>query len=71
MIMSNFISEAERHEELYSSYSERHQTVLSEFNKIKLNSSQYEGVQHVLLENGVTCSEIEWLKRTGHYLPSH
>lgn len=71
MMMSNFISEAERHEELYSSYSERHQEVLLKFNNINSMRSSDVNVLNVLLENGVTCSEIEWLKRTGHYLPSH
>ena len=71
MIMSNFISEAERHEELYCSYSTRHRDVLSEFNKIKSNALSNSKIQHALVANGVTCNEIEWLKRTGHFLPSH
>ncbi len=69
MIMSNFISEAERHEELYSVYSARHQEILSIFTKIKDHFIYDEEIVRKLVANKVNCAEIEWLKRTGHYLP--
>jgi len=69
--MYNFISEAERHEELYSLYDEHHQKILSIFNKIKTSTMTNIDVFHLLKKNGLNDSDIEWLKRTDHYLPMH
>lgn len=69
MIMSNFISEDERHEELYAVYSIRHEEILNIFNKIKASIYSRDSIFNSLIKNGVNEDEIEWLKRTGHYLP--
>jgi hypothetical protein len=46
-----------------------YQGILSQFDKVKTVTLPNAKVQSVLLNNGITCNEIEWLKRTGHYLP--
>jgi hypothetical protein len=69
MAMSNFISESERHEALYSRLEQRHREVLTVFNRIK-NSTSYEiQIDNALKENNISNDEIEWLKRLGYYLP--
>jgi len=69
--MYNFISEAERHEELYSSYNTHHQEVLTIFNKIKSSARTNIDILLRLKEKGISDSDIEWLKRTDHFLPTH
>lgn len=69
MIMSNFISEAERHEELYAVYNKRHQEILSLLNDITGSINNDFKILQSLLQSGVKEDEIDWLKRTGHYLP--
>ncbi len=69
MVMSNFISESERHEALYFTYEERHRKVLSVFNNIKNTTSPSVNIDNALKENNVSKDEIEWLKRLGYYLP--
>ncbi len=71
MIMSNFISETERHEELYSHYNPRHQEILAVIAAIKTKSPSCSELYNRLRQHGVSDSEIEWLKRTGHYMPSY
>lgn len=69
MVMSNFIDESERHAELYGNYTERQKYVL-EIATIMTHERRRDGeIQDSLLKNGISCPEIQWLKRTGHYLP--
>lgn len=69
MIMSNFIDESERHAELYGDYTQRQKYVLELVGKITRERRSDKEVQDSLLKKGITCPEIHWLMRTGHYLP--
>ena len=71
MVMSNFIDEDERHAELYGTFTDRQQFVL-EVIKI-LDETEYTNDQLLksLHVQNIRHTEIEWLKRTGHLLPSY
>ena len=69
MIMSNFISEAERHEELYGKYSKRHFKLIKLINSLAQKTKEDSSICHELRKNNVTKEDIEWMKRNGHYLP--
>ena len=71
MIMSNFIDEAERHAELYGSYSPRQQMLLSVVKQTnsQLPDKEYirnEYIRDVLHAVNASVVEINWLQRTGH-----
>jgi len=66
MIMSNFIDEAERHTELYGSYSPRQQMLLAVIEQTNSKLSDKEYIQNVLHTVNASVAEINWLKRTGH-----
>ncbi len=77
MIMSNFIDEAERHAELYDAYTPRQRLIfelVEDLRKIiddlHLNISGNEELYTRLNALGVSVAEINWLKRTGRFLPS-
>ncbi|MCG8323885.1 MAG: hypothetical protein MI673_00080 [Thiotrichales bacterium] len=67
--MSNFISEEERHAELYGVYTTRQKYVLSLIKDVVTRTRRDETICASLKRYGVTVAEINWLKRTGHYLP--
>ncbi len=66
MIMSNFIDEAERHAELYNAYTSRQRLILEIIEDSRLNVSNDKEINPILNAAGVSESEINWLKRTGH-----
>ncbi len=66
MIMSNFIDEAERHAELYNAYTPRQRLILEIIEDSRLNVSNDKEINPKLNAAGVSESEINWLKRTGH-----
>jgi len=66
MIMSNFIDEAERHAELYNAYTPRQRLILEIIEDSRLNVSNDKEFNPILNAAGVSESEINWLKRTGH-----
>jgi len=66
MIMSNFIDEAERHAELYNAYTSRQRLILEIIEDSRLNVSNDKEINPKLNAAGVSESEINWLKRTGH-----
>lgn len=70
MIMSNFIDEAERHAELYGKYTDRQRQVLELITPLTNTMIIDERSIQSLYVQGINNSEIEWLKRTGHLLPS-
>ncbi len=77
MIMSNFIDEAERHAELYNAYTPRQRLLLVIVDDLRLKTedvhlkiSGNEEMYTRLNAVGVSVAEIDWLKRTGHFLPS-
>ena len=67
--MSNFIDEAERHTELYGTYTPRQQYILVLVKNVTRDYHNDENVRSSLLKHGVANSEIHWLMRNGHYLP--
>ena len=71
MMMSNFIDETERHAELYDDFTPRQQRVLEIVTEATLASRDDAYVRGFLYTNYVTDSEIHWLERTGHYLPTY
>ena len=66
---TDFIDEAERHAELYGTYSTRQEHVLEIIKKTTRKFRNDTGIRSSLLKDGVTDSEILWLMRNGHYLP--
>ncbi len=66
MIMSNFIDEAERHAELYASYSPRQQMLLAVVEQTNSQLSDKEYIQNALHAVNANVAEINWLQRTGH-----
>ena len=71
MIMSNFIDESERHTELYQTYTLRQETILNIVNRSKIAGNNDSETLSALHTKQVSVSEIQWLKRTGHYLPAY
>ena len=69
MIMSNFIDEAERHTELFGTYSTRQEHVLEIIKNTTHKLREDKDIRSSLLKDGVTNSESQWLMRNGHYLP--
>ena len=76
MIMSNFIDDAERHAELYNAYTSRQRLllVIVEDSHLKIEDSHLkifgnEELYTRLNAVGICKAEINWLKRTGHFLP--
>ncbi len=77
MIMSNFIDDAERHAELNNAYTPRQRLLLEIVEDLRiiieelhLKISGNEELYTRLNAVGVSVTEINWLKRTGHFLPS-
>ncbi len=77
MIMSNFIDDAERHAELYNAYTPRQRLLLEIVEDLRiiieelhLKISGNEELYTRLNAVGICKAEINWLKRTGHFLPS-
>ncbi len=70
MIMSNFIDEAERHVELYKAYTPRQRLIFELVEDLRLKISGNEESYTKLNAVGICNGEIDWLKRTGHLLPS-
>jgi len=70
MIMSNFIDEAERHVELYKAYTPRQRLIFELVEDLRLKISGNEESYTKLNVVGICNAEIDWLKRTGHLLPS-
>ena len=70
MIMSNFIDEAERHAELYDAYTPRQRLIFELVDDLRLKISGNEELYTRLKALGVSVAEINWLKRTGSFLPS-
>lgn len=70
MIMSNFIDEAERHAELYDAYTPRQCLIFELVDDLRLKISGNEELYTRLNALGVSVAEINWLKRTGRFLPS-
>jgi len=70
MIMSNFIDEAERHAELYNAYTPRQRLIFELVEDSHLEISGNEESYTKLNAVGIYNAEIDWLKRTGHLLPS-
>ena len=77
MIMSNFIDDAERHAELYNAYTPRRCLLLEivedlrqKIEDIHLKISGNKELYTRLNAVGVSEAEINWLKRTGRFLPS-
>lgn len=71
MVMSNFIDETERYTELYCKYTDRQIQILQKLACITRKSYRGDEIRVLLLKEGITDSEIHWLKRTGHYLPAY
>ena len=71
MIMSNFINEEERHAELYGKYTDQQRHVLEVVKPLTNTTITNEQSIESLNIQGISNSEIEWLKRTGHLLPSY
>ena len=71
MILSNFIDEAERHAELYGKYTDRQRHMLEIVKPLTNTTIISERSINSLNIQGIGNSEIEWLKRTGHLLPSY
>ena len=69
MVMSNFIDEAERHAELYCTYTDRQKEVLNASDTLNIGSYTNIDLVETLISLGINESEIEWLKRTGHVMP--
>ena len=69
--MSNFIDESERHNELYGDYSDHQKEVLNKSSQFEQGSYTNDYMVETLLQLGVTEKEIEWLKRTGHAMPTY
>ncbi|MCG8378571.1 MAG: hypothetical protein MI865_03735 [Proteobacteria bacterium] len=67
--MSNFIDEAERHAELYGTYTDRQKEVLDTSSTLNIGSYTNNDLVEILISLGINESEIEWLKRTGHVMP--
>lgn len=67
MEISNFISESERREVLYSAFDNRHKEIISMLKKDENIAEQH--IYTSLRYNGVSASETGWLKRPGYYLP--
>ncbi len=70
MAMSNFIDETERHAELYNAYTPRQRLILEIVEDLRQNFSGAEVMYTHLNAVGASVAEINWLKRTGHFLPS-
>ncbi len=66
MVMSNFIDEADRHAELYGSYSPRQQMLLAVVEQTNSQLSDKEHIQNALHAINANVAEINWLQRTGH-----
>ena len=66
MIMSNFIDEAERHAELYGSYSPRQHMLLAVVAQTNSQLSDKEYIRNALHAVNASVTEINWLQRTGH-----
>lgn len=71
MIMSNFIDEDERHAELYGTYTDRQQFVLESIKTIDETEHSNDQILKSLHNQNINHAEVEWLKRTGHLLPSY
>ena len=71
MAMSNFIDERERHAELYGKYTDRQRHVLEIIKPLSNTTMINEQTIESLCIQGISNSEIGWLKRTGHLLPSY
>jgi hypothetical protein len=69
MEISNFISESERHELLYSLFDNRHKEIITMFKKIRDENISENHIYTSLKHKGVSESEIRWLQRLGYYLP--
>ena len=70
MIMSNFIDETERHAELYGTFTPRQRLILKAVEDLRLNGSDKEEMYAKLNTVGINKVEVDWLKRTGRFLPS-
>ena len=71
MVMSNFIDERERHAELYGLYTKRQHDVLELIKSISSKTMNNDRLVESLRIQGITDTEISWLKRTGHVLPTY
>ncbi len=69
MIMSNFIDETERHAELYGTFTPRQHLILEAVEDSRLNGSDNEEMYAILNTVGINKAEVDWLKRTGRFLP--
>ena len=70
MILSNFIDEAERHAELYNAFTPRQRLILEAVEDSRLNGSDNEEMHAKLNTVGINKVEVDWLNRTGRFLPS-
>jgi len=65
MIMSNFISESERHAELYGTYTYEQSSALEIVQENIAHKNSYKPILNLLHEHNVGEEEIHWLERTG------
>lgn len=65
MIMSNFISESERHAELYGTYTYEQSSALKIVQENIAHKNSYKPILNLLHEHNVGEEEIHWLERTG------
>ena len=70
MILSNFIDETERHAELYGTFTPRQRLILEAIEDSRVNGFDNEERYAILNTVGINKTEVDWLKRTGHLLPS-
>jgi hypothetical protein len=71
MVMSNFIDERERHAELYGLYTKRQHDVLELIKSVSSKTMNHDRLVESLRIQGITDTEISWLKRIGHVLPTY
>jgi len=65
MIMSNFISESERHAELYGTYTYEQFSAIEIVQKNSAHKNNHKPIVNVLHEHNIGEEEIHWLERTG------
>jgi len=65
MIMSNFISESERHAELYGTYTYEQSSALDIVQENMAHKNNLAPIVDLLHARNVSDEEIHWLERTG------
>ena len=65
MIMSNFISESERHAELYGTYTYEQSSALEIVQEKIAHKNNHQPILNLLHELNIGEEEIHWLERTG------